>query len=406
MPAMRESLQAFIFSMLLLGCNIAPARARIPTSAFRSGKVRSYNTTSMYGPDLHDSPSTNVSGNVGNHNPSLHDAPKVSTLAPDPPKLGCPAVTGNITVKAYQLYPEHADFSEDDCLVYLSTIAVYDPYKHKIADTIYLPGLSGDPMLHMSGVVVDPQGLLSVIVDAGAAFDTQGQDISGENFLVKVDPAQGKVLWQRNLTAVTNGVYGGYQDAAHDTHGNTFVVGTFPTSIVKVGPNGSTALPWYLQPQPNQTVAGLSGIAASGDMLLATDSSDGQLYRFNMTERMGHKVQVPLKASNATRIGNSLDGILLPNQFNGTILLVSDNTDGTIVLRSADGLWTSAEMMGTVPNLYLKQNGFSVDNVEIGGSLYSVIEFFLDEKVSGTLAGNRTYFPMVDITREVLKLLK
>lgn len=283
---------------------------------------------------------------------------------------------------------------------------MYDPYKKRIVDTIHLPGLSGDPVLHMSGVVVDPQGLLSVIVDAGAAFDTQGQDISGDNFLVKVDPNHGQVLWRKNLTEVTNGVYGGYQDAAHDTHGNTFVVGTFPTSIVKVGSNGSTAISWYLQPQPNQTVPGLSGLAASGDILLSTDSSDGQLYRFNMTEKVGHKIHVPLKGSNATRIGNSLDGILLPKQFNGTVLLVSDTTDGTVVLRSADGLWTSAEMVGTVPNLYLSQNGFSVDNVEIGGSLYSVTEFFLDEKVPGTLAGNRTQFPLVDITHQVLELLK
>ncbi|KAE8310313.1 hypothetical protein BDV41DRAFT_590448 [Aspergillus transmontanensis] len=403
---MRESLQAFIFSMLLLGCSIAPAHARIPASAFRSGRLRYYNDTPVYNPGIHHSPSTDVLGNLENHGPSVQDAPKVSTLSSNAAKPGCPSLTGNITVDAYQLYPEHADFNENDCLVYLSTVAVYDPYKKKIVNTIQLPGLSGDPTLHMSGVVVDPHGLLSVIVDAGAAFDTQGQDISGDNFLVKVDPGHGQVLWRKNLTEVTNGVYGGYQDAAHDSHGNTFVVGTFPASIVKVGPNGSTAIPWYLQPQPNQTVPGLSGLAAKGDILLGTDGSDGQLYRFNMTEEMGHKIHVPLRGRNATRIGNSLDGILLPKQFNGTVLLVSDTTDGTVVLRSADGLWTSAEMVGTVPNLYGSQNGFSVDNVEIGGSLYSVTEFFLDEKVPGTLAGNRTHFPLVDITHQVLDLLK
>ncbi|KAB8211450.1 hypothetical protein BDV34DRAFT_208640 [Aspergillus parasiticus] len=403
---MRESLQAFIFSMLLLECNIASVHARIPASAFRSGRLRSYNDTPIYNPGIHHSPSTDVLGNLVNHGSSIQDAPKVSTLSSDAAKPGCPSLTGNITVDAYQLYPEHADFNENDCLVYLSTVAVYDPYKKKIVNTIQLPGLSGDPTLHMSGVVVDPQGLLSVIVDAGAAFDTQGQDISGDNFLVKVDPGHGQVLWRKNLTEVTDGVYGGYQDAAHDTNGNTFVVGTFPASIVKVGPNGSTAIPWYLQPQPNQTVPGLSGLAAKGDILLGTDGSDGQLYRFNMTEEMGHKIHVPLRGRNATRIGNSLDGILLPKQFNGTVLLVSDTTDGTVVLRSADGLWTSAEMVGTVPNLYASQNGFSVDNVEIGGSLYSVTEFFLDEKVPGTLAGNRTHFPLVDITHQVLRLLK
>ncbi|KNG86203.1 hypothetical protein ANOM_005991 [Aspergillus nomiae NRRL 13137] len=408
---MRESLQSFIFSILLLGCNLAPTHARIPASAFRSGRLRSYNNTPIYSPGIHHIQGADVLGNLGNHSPSGNDAPSVSTPSSGATKAGCPTLTGNITVNAYQLYPEHADFNEDDCLVYLSalynsTVAVYDPYKREVVDNIHLPGLSGDPVLHMSGVVVDPQGQLSVIVDAGAAFDTQGQDISGDNFLVKVDPRHGQVLWRKNLTEVTNGVYGGYQDAAHDAHGNTFVVGTFPASIIKVGPNGSTAIPWYLQPQPNQTVPGLSGLAARGDILLGTDGSDGQLYRFNMTEEMGHKIHVPLKGSNVTRIGNSLDGILLPKQFNGTVLLVSDTTDGTAILRSADRLWTSAEMVGTVPNVYASRNGFSVDNVEIGGSLYSVTEFFLDEKVPGTLAGNRTQFPLVDITNQVLELLK
>jgi outer membrane protein assembly factor BamB len=258
----------------------------------------------------------------------------------------------------------------------------------------------------LSGVGVDPQGLLSVVVDAGAAFDTQGKDISGDNFLVKVDPVRGQVLWRKNLTEVTNGVYGGYQDVAHDAHGNTFVVGTFPTSIVKVGPNGSTAIPWYLQPQPNQTVHGLTGLAANGEILLATDSSDGQLYRFNSTNGMGRKTHVPIKGNRTAGIGNDLDGIALPQCFNGTVLLVSDNTEGTIVLRSADGLWTSAEVLGTVPNMLLSQNGSTVDTVEIAGSLYSVNEFFLDDKVPGTLAGDRTQFPMIDITKEVLALLR
>ncbi|KAF7589030.1 hypothetical protein BBP40_004818 [Aspergillus hancockii] len=423
---MRDFLKAFVFPNLLLTSAITTAHARIPASSLGNGRLRARNNTWAYTPgehhgsngdvwgsprndaNLHHEPSGSTSGNPSQAN--QHDVNSISTSSYTSSKSGCSKFAGHITVNAYQLYPEHADFNQNDCLLYLSalynaTVAVYDPYKSQVVDTIELPGFSGDPILHLSGVVVDPQGLLSVIVDAGAAFDTQGQDISGDNFLVKVDPVEGQVLWRRNLTEVTNGVYGGYQDAAHDLYGNTFVVGTFPTSIVKVGPNGSTATPWYLEPHPNQTIHGLTGLAASGNTLLATDGSDGQLYRFNTTDTIGQKVHVPLNGNHTAVIGNDLDGILLPQQFNDTVLLVSDNSQGTVVLRSADGLWTSAEVLGAVPNLFLAQSGFAVDNVEIAGSLYSVIEFFLDDKVPGTLAGNRTQFPLVDITYDVLGLL-
>ncbi|KAB8212990.1 hypothetical protein BDV33DRAFT_185696 [Aspergillus novoparasiticus] len=424
---MRDFLETFVVPALLFAGSITPAHAKISSSVLRSGKLRARNNTWGYIPGVHHGSNGEVWKKPWNDG-KLHDEMSESTSAPpshgnklDGPsaftpssgasRLGCRAFSGNITVNAYQLYPEHADLNRDDCLVYLSalyktSVAVYDPYKNQVVDNIDLPGMSGDPSLHLSGVVVDAQGLLSVIVDAGAAFDTEGQNIAGDNFLVKVDPVRGEVLWRKNLTEVTNGVYGGFQDAAHDTHGNTFVVGTFPSSIIKVDANGSTAIPWYLQPQPNQTVHGLTGLAVKGNTLLATDASDGQLYRFNMADKMGHKVHVPFQGNQTAGIGSGVDGILLPSQFNGTVLLVSDNTDGTVVLRSSDGLWTSAEVLGTVPNAYGSQNGFTVDNVEIGGSLYSVIEWFLDDKVPGSLAGNRTQFPIVDITKDVLALLK
>ena len=43
------------------------------------------------------------------------------------------------------------------------------------------------------------------------------------------------MLWRVNLTALSGGRYGGFNDVAHDGAGNTFVCGTFPSSIVKVG---------------------------------------------------------------------------------------------------------------------------------------------------------------------------
>ncbi len=75
-------------------------------------------------------------------------------------------------------------------------------------------------------------------------------------------------------------------------------------------------------------------------------------------------------------------------------------------LRSKDGQWKAAEHLGTVPlNKTLTKEGMTPAAVQIGDSLFMVIEYFSDAVVAGTTAGNRTRFPMVDITKEVSALL-
>ncbi|KAG8410147.1 hypothetical protein J3459_017352 [Metarhizium acridum] len=112
-------------------------------------------------------------------------------------------------------------------VLYNSTVAVCDPVTNQIKKTIELDKLSYDPALHSSGVQVNPRGRLSVIVNAGAAFDARGEDISSDNFL-KYDLEGEQELWRQNLTAV--GVYSYFQDIQHDGCGNSFAVGTWPAA--------------------------------------------------------------------------------------------------------------------------------------------------------------------------------
>ncbi|KAJ4317280.1 hypothetical protein N0V84_007416 [Fusarium piperis] len=321
----------------------------------------------------------------------------------------CASISGDKTINSFQLYPENAAFDESRCSVYFSsvynaTVAVWDPYVNAVIDSIKFKGLSGDPLLHTSGVKVDPLGRLSVVVDAGAAFDTEGQDISGDNFLVKYDLKTRRELWRRNLTALTNGVYSGYQDIEHDERGNTFVIGTFPSSIIRVSTNNENASQWYLATPPDHTKHGYTGVVSVGDSLIVPDNADGQLYRFNKRDKEGKPSKIPLTGNSP--IGLGLDGAVLPSLYSGTVLLVSDNTNGTIVLHSADGKWNKARNVGTIANKYLNDGGSTVASLEIGSSIYAVTEYFGDAKVEGTLAGNRTQFPLTDITKQIAKLLK
>ncbi|GJN73897.1 hypothetical protein PLICBS_007980 [Purpureocillium lilacinum] len=322
----------------------------------------------------------------------------------------CASPSGNLTVSAFQLYPENAEFDAKRCVTYFSvlynaSVAVYDATKNEVSEIIEFPGLSGKPEFHSSGMRVRPDGQLATVVNAGAAFDTSGQDISGDNFLVTYDHDSKKVTSQVNLTAVSNGVYGGFQDLTFDTCGNTFVVGTYPGSIIKVSADGSKAVPWIVDRISNRTTAGYTGIVSRGNTLIASNGKDGGLYRFDATKAQGEPIAIPL-AGNRT-LGKDLDQVYMPAKYGGNTILVSDTSDGTVVVRSDDD-WKSAKIVGTVANALQSQDGFSVATVQIAERIYVVTEYFLDasNKVPGTNAGNRTEFPLRDITDEVDAMLQ
>ncbi|KAJ4258106.1 hypothetical protein NW762_008246 [Fusarium torreyae] len=326
--------------------------------------------------------------------------------------LSCAPVSGNKTINAYQLYPENVYFDTRRCVMYSSvlynaTAVAWDPYKNEINHIFEAPGLSGDPLLHASGVRVDSLDRLSVIIDAGAAFDTNGENTEGDNLLVKYDLRDNSLLWQANLTNVTGGVYSGYQDSESDEAGNTFVLGTFPSSLIKVSADGKSATPWYLLEPADHTIRGFTAIVRKEDFLVVSDSSDGKLYRFDARASKGTPVHIPITNADGSAdksLGSLLDGINMPSLYTGTVLLVSENKNGTIVLRSSDGKWESAENLGTIPNPFFGDGGYSVASVQIADSIYAVPEFFGDA-VDGN-PGNRAEFPLWDITPKLEELLK
>jgi hypothetical protein len=285
-----------------------------------------------------------------------------------------------------------------------SSVAVYDPYKDQTVDIITFPGITHNPALHIGGVGVDSRTrLVTIVVDAANPFATGGRDVSGDNFIMKYDPATKKVLWNLNITAVSEGKYGGFQDVETDPRGNTYVVGTFPGTIMKVDNEGTAVVPWYLPSNMTTTNTGFSGLAAIGDILLSNDNAAKQIVRFDMTAEKGTPVLVPRIPSTAL---SASDAIYLPPKYKGTVLLVAENSKGITVLRSKCGTWTTAEHLGTVPNTSPEASGFIVTAaVQIGNKLFMIEEAFADPVVPGSTAGDRSKFPLVDITTEVSKLL-
>ncbi|KAK2017199.1 hypothetical protein LZ32DRAFT_523534 [Colletotrichum eremochloae] len=321
-----------------------------------------------------------------------------------------PFANGSFVIQQYQLYPGSADWDVDNCIIYFgstfnSNVVVYNPYMNKIVDILMLSDITRNTNLRTSGVRVDPYNkLVSIVTNAAASFKTGGQNVSGDNFITKYDAAKKQVLWSKNITTVSKGEYAGFQDIGHDSRGNTYVVGTFPGTILRVDREGSNIIPWYLPAKIDHTKTGFSGLAAVENCLLTSNNADSQIYRFDMTAEKGSPVLVR-RSPDATLA--TIDAIYLPPKYEGKVLLVAENAKGITVLRSSDGSWQAAEHLGTVPNnSSAAQGGTITTAVQVGESLYMVEGFSADPPVSNSTAGNRTEFPMVDITSEVEQLLK
>lgn len=257
---------------------------------------------------------------------------------------------------------------------------------------------------HVGGVAWDKYtGLATVIVGQGNAFETAGANISGDNIIKKYNPRTKTFLWSLNITQTAQGLYGGFNDITHDAAGNTFFCGTFPASILKVDPKGTAVVPWYLPESINHTVRGYSGIASHGDTIITLDSRLGKLFRFDATAAKGTPVAVP-HAPEAAITGG--DAIRLPLKFDGKVLLVAENGRGVSVLRSRDAAWKSAEYLGLIPmDPSLPTGALTTSVVQIGEKIYAVTDWFGDPIVVGTVAGNKTSFPMIDITAKIDALL-
>lgn len=294
--------------------------------------------------------------------------------------------------------------------LYNATVVIYDLYAAKVVDILEFPGIANNPAFHLAGIEVDERtGLVSIMPNTAAAFDTNGADVSGTNYLIQWDPSTKQTVYQVNLTEITQGLYGGFQDIAHDPSSNTYVVSTFGSSILKISKDGKKITPWWVSQPINNSIVGTEGLAANGWTLLSNDRA-GDLYKFDMRAQQGVKTTVPITPP--TNLGWS-DAIFLPPKYKGTILLVAQHdldSAGVAVLRSRDGSWQTAEFLGQVPwaqglGPWTNTTTWIVATVQIADSLYIELENFLDTPAPGSTAGNRSLFPWIDITKEVAALV-
>ncbi|KAI1297088.1 hypothetical protein F5Y03DRAFT_370030 [Xylaria venustula] len=372
---------------------------------------------------------------------------------------------GTITINSYQLYPENVDFDQHSCLLYIgslynASVVVYDPYKASVVSTIEFPNITRTPPFHIGGVAWDPysgdRDEITILVDAAPAHETAGRNITGENYLIRYSSATNRTLWQANLTAISCGRYGGPQDVEHDAEGNIYVLGTYPGTLQRVSSSGIVS-EWFVPPNKalDHNVYGFTGLAAVEDTttLLVADARNGSveggvLWRFDMSASRGKGVEVGItypdshNSSMSAEVIRPGDAIYLPARYGGEVLLIAEHAGGVSVLRargeskveaeaeskptlkSHSGKskeskerrkrderdekrdrkdWRAAEFLGRIPNPpeIIASGGVVTAAVEVGGSVFLIEEWFTDPLVPGTSAGNRSLFPLIDITAQL-----
>ncbi|KAB8075730.1 hypothetical protein BDV29DRAFT_155385 [Aspergillus leporis] len=331
----------------------------------------------------------------------------------------CPPLpAGDLTLKQYQLYPVNFMWDKQRCVAYVSslynaTVSVYDPYKSEITDVMWFPGLSHEGHsainpLHASGLILRPDAAtadtLEIVIDNGDCFFTNGLNVSGPDYLLTMDLKTKNVTSQVRLNDISNGTYAGYAEAELADDGNTYVVGTHVSNLLRVTPQGEVST-FYVHPElgPPRPY-GFTGLAHVKDAIITNDNVIGQLIRFDTRDEVGTPVVIPQTPYHGFTMSYVMN---VPERYHGTILLETENTSpehvwgGVGVYRSQNGRFEEVEYLGFIPNPL--ENTLATSAREMTDRIY-VVALYTDG-ANITVSGHSSEFIFKDITSDVDELV-
>ncbi|KAL9575359.1 hypothetical protein ACKAV7_000157 [Fusarium commune] len=326
-----------------------------------------------------------------------------------------PGSTFKVTVKVYNNTKPRETAPFAVTAIYNASIVVWDPYNSSIQRIVSIPGISHSGLeasdKRLSGTVIDSTNdVLSAVVQADEFFLSGGNDVSGDNFVVKVD-LNTFAIKKINLTTTTKGQYGAFIDVDDGRSGDLYVNGGYPSSILHVDRSDRVS-PFYVrEPTTAPRPFGFGGVVRVGDNLIVSDNTNHQLVRLSLHSGNSSPVVIPQTNYHNFSVGGSLS---LPHRYGGKVLLMAEdilakNTIGVSVFSSMDG-WKKAKFVGFIESIDRKLEPASVATSqttarEIGDRIYSSVLFY-DNKINPSMAGNRTDFALRDITDSVDSLLQ
>ncbi|KAH7015790.1 hypothetical protein EDB80DRAFT_679719 [Ilyonectria destructans] len=243
--------------------------------------------------------------------------------------------------------------------------------------------------------------------NSGMPFETLGANLTGPNQLVQYDTNAKTLGYIINMESFQQEVLQshslfvtGFQDMDEDEEGNVYFLAMYGGAIAKVSPLGTVTL-FYVDQNTNESTSWPNGISMTGDKALLYDETQKALISLDPTETSPAAVNVPISELPSDETIDC-DGFYMPPKYDGRVLLrLSDGLGKIIVFRTEDG-WETASFAGGVANIVL--DGWATASVQISNSIYMNEEYFFDTGVWDQ-AGNRTSFPVVDITSHLESIL-
>ncbi|KAL6881397.1 hypothetical protein J3F83DRAFT_711170 [Trichoderma novae-zelandiae] len=329
----------------------------------------------------------------------------------------CPPLHGSFNASILDLYPESADWDPVHCRIYFglyynASVAVYDPYSRE-SEVVIIPGITGNDDYTITGIDYDGMGSMYFAATSYTAFvaTTSGNpalaNFTGPNSVIRYDTKSRRIRWIADLVPIQKDIFKrtrklvtGFQDMAEDDQGNSYVMGTFGSVILKINRNGTPRI-WYEPKNINDTLVS-GGIVRSGNKLVINDRVAPGLLTFDISEPEGRPVYVHPEGFPANFSGGG-DGLLLPSKYSGKIILWSDDFYGTRVVGSRNG-WKTAEYLGLAPmdGTLGSQGGFTTGSFEVGQTIYSLTEFF---QLARPVKPKKDFL-MVDMTEQVDDLVR
>lgn len=304
------------------------------------------------------------------------------------------------------LYPENGAVLPGTGMMYYSslykaTVVKYDPKKQTFKE-INIPGVSGAPNTHVSGIEADrSRPLIWAIVDAASAFATNGAQLAGPAGLVGID-TDDKIVYNvdlkptlKEIQSLNGGIeVGGVQDATTDQDGNVYVTASFGQAIMKFDPKTQKTSIFYFKMHPAPLAMGFSGIEfVNPKTLIVWNDAKKSLETFDITSP---KIKPSVPEGDHLPKSMIADAIYIPSFTKGTCLLLNDDATGQVeVVKSRDN-WKSITHAGSIAT-DTKSGGLATFTYEIGSRVYYGSEFFNDR------ARTRSLFPQGDITDAVTK---
>jgi hypothetical protein len=307
-----------------------------------------------------------------------------------------------------------------------SSLLIYDPFD-ETSKLIDIPGIShpGSTLTteyHLDGIDYDTKsGQIFIAASSASAFTSvivkgaNGQiatnyshaNYTGPNRILIFDPVAERLVSdigletaQEEFYNLTGNLTNGFQDMAEiESTGDSYVIGTFGNSIVKISHGSQEARLWYAPSPSNYSKEyGFGGVFASGHKLVVSDTLSGGLVTFNTREKRPTATYVPLLGMPSDYRPANADGIYAPKRYGGKVALWSDDYNGTSVYGSTDN-WSTAHYLGLISNddPALLEGTMTTASFEVGDRVYVLTQVF---QYSLPVEPKKN-FPFYDITAQL-----